>query len=66
MITLIGTGHVFNLSQGILDVLDEIQPDLIGVELDENRFFKSKNIHQNRNHSLQEGVFLADKFSSFF
>ena len=38
MITLIGTGHVFNLSQGILEILDEIQPDVIGVELDENRF----------------------------
>lgn len=38
MITLIGTGHVFNLSQGILEILDEIQPDIIGVELDENRF----------------------------
>jgi heterodisulfide reductase subunit A-like polyferredoxin len=29
------------------------------LELDENRFLKSKNIHTDRNSSTQEGVFLA-------
>ena len=29
------------------------------MELDENRFFKSKNMHQFRNYSMQEGVFIA-------
>ena len=38
MITLIGTGHVFNLNQGILKIFDEKQPELICVELDKQRF----------------------------
>ncbi|MGC9331992.1 MAG: FAD-dependent oxidoreductase [Bacteroidales bacterium] len=29
------------------------------MELDENRFFKSKNIHTARNSSIHEGVFMA-------
>ena len=29
------------------------------MELDENRFLKSKNIHTARNHAMQEGVFMA-------
>ena len=37
MITLIGTGHVFDLSQAILDILENRQPDVIGVELDRQR-----------------------------
>jgi len=38
MITIIGTGHVFNLSQGILSVLNDRQPDIVCVELDKQRF----------------------------
>lgn len=38
MITLIGTGHVFNLSQALLDIFDEKQPDILCVELDKQRF----------------------------
>lgn len=38
MITLIGTGHVFDLSNQIQDILDEKQPDIICVELDEKRY----------------------------
>ena len=38
MITLIGTGHVFNLIQQLLLVFDEEQPDLICVELDKQRY----------------------------
>ena len=38
MITLIGTGHVFNLSQQILDIFDEIRPDIICIELDKQRY----------------------------
>jgi pheromone shutdown-related protein TraB len=38
MITLIGTGHVFDLSDQIEDILDEKQPDIICVELDERRY----------------------------
>lgn len=38
MITLIGTGHVFNLSSAILKIFDEKNPDVVCVELDRNRY----------------------------
>jgi pheromone shutdown protein TraB len=38
MITLIGTGHVFDLSAALLTIFDEKQPDVIGVELDSQRY----------------------------
>ncbi len=38
MIILIGTGHVFDLRNQILQVLDKTQPDIICVELDEKRY----------------------------
>ena len=38
MIILIGTGHVFNLSQQLLEIFDEKQPEIICVELDKQRY----------------------------
>jgi pheromone shutdown protein TraB len=38
MITLIGTGHVFNLSEQLLDIFDEVNPEIICVELDKQRY----------------------------
>ncbi len=38
MITLIGTGHVFNLSDSLLEIFDEKNPDILCVELDKQRF----------------------------
>lgn len=38
MITLIGTGHVFDLSNSIISIFDEKNPDLICVELDKQRY----------------------------
>jgi len=38
MITLIGTGHVFNLSNALLNIFDEKQPEILCVELDKQRF----------------------------
>jgi len=38
MITLIGTGHVFNLSSAILKIFDEKNPDVMCVELDKQRY----------------------------
>ena len=38
MITLIGTGHVFDLSSALSAVFDERQPDVICVELDRQRY----------------------------
>ena len=38
MITLIGTGHVFNLGKALIDIFDEKDPDIICVELDKQRY----------------------------
>ncbi len=38
MITLIGTGHVFNLSNALLRIFDEKNPDVMCVELDRQRY----------------------------
>lgn len=38
MIILIGTGHVFDLTNSINTILDEKNPDLVCVELDKQRF----------------------------
>lgn len=38
MITLIGTGHVFDLSTALLAIFDTIEPDIVCVELDQQRY----------------------------
>ncbi len=38
MITLIGTGHVFDLTTPLLAILQEKNPDVIGVEIDYQRY----------------------------
>ncbi len=38
MITLIGTGHIFDLSAALLSIFDEKEPEIIGVELDPQRY----------------------------
>jgi pheromone shutdown protein TraB len=38
MITLIGTGHIFDLSAALLSILDEKEPEIVGVELDPQRY----------------------------
>ena len=38
MITLIGTGHVFDLATALLSIFDEKEPDVICVELDKQRY----------------------------
>ncbi len=38
MITLIGTGHVFDLSSALTEIFDEKQPDVICEELDKQRY----------------------------
>ena len=38
MITLIGTGHVFNLSQALINIFDKRQPEILCVELDTQRY----------------------------
>jgi len=38
MITLIGTGHVFDLSKQITDIFDQKGPDILCIELDKQRY----------------------------
>ena len=38
MITIIGTGHVFDLSTQLINIFDEKQPDILCIELDKQRF----------------------------
>ena len=38
MITIIGTGHVFDLTQQLLDIFDKEQPEIVCVELDKQRY----------------------------
>lgn len=38
MITLIGTGHVFDLSAALLFIFDQKEPEVISVELDQQRY----------------------------
>lgn len=38
MITIIGTGHVFNLTQQLLDIFDKEQPEIVCIELDKQRY----------------------------
>ncbi len=38
MITLIGTGHIFDLSSALIEIFDENLPETICVELDRQRF----------------------------
>ena len=54
MITLVGTAHVFNLSQAIIKILDERQPDIICVELDSKRYnaLINRDLHPTDKASL--------------
>ncbi|MEM0467535.1 MAG: TraB/GumN family protein [Candidatus Thermoplasmatota archaeon] len=49
MITLIGTGHIFDLSHALQTIFDEKKPEVIGVELDPYRYQalinRKNNIH---------------------
>jgi pheromone shutdown-related protein TraB len=57
MIILIGTGHVFDLSSAIQNILNEKNPDIICVELDKQRFkallMKNSNPEKYKESSKQ-------------
>ena len=61
MITLIGTGHVFNLSDALLDIFYEKQPDILCIELDKQRFqglmLKKNNPEKFKEQSKNQPVF---------
>lgn len=60
MITLIGTGHVFNLSQALLEIFDEKNPDILCVELDKQRYnaliLKQNNPEKYREYGKNQPV----------
>jgi len=41
MITIIGTRHTYDLSNKLIEVFDEISPDVICVEMSQNRYEQS-------------------------
>ena len=47
MITLIGTGHVFDLSSALNTLFDEKLPDVICIELDQQRYIALQNKKRN-------------------
>jgi len=55
MITLIGTGHIFDLSSALIEIFDENLPETICVELDRQRFnalmMKNTNPEEYKNAS---------------
>jgi len=57
MITLIGTGHVFNLRDALLEQLEQITPQVVCVELDQQRYqglmMKQANPEQYENSRKQ-------------
>ena len=43
MITIIGTGHVFNISEQVAFIIKHVWPDAVLVELDESRYVAMTN-----------------------
>jgi pheromone shutdown protein TraB len=58
MITLIGTGHVFNLSAALLAIFDKKQPEIIGVELDPQRYqaILQRNTNPSAYHASKKNL----------
>jgi pheromone shutdown protein TraB len=54
MITVIGTGHIFQLSQILLSLFDEKQPEVIAVELDRHRYRSLLMKHANPDYEQKE------------
>jgi pheromone shutdown-related protein TraB len=68
MIILIGTGHVFNLSQALLNIFDEKQPDFLCVELDKQRYnaLMLKNTNPEKYKNMVRNVPILYKLLSRF
>jgi pheromone shutdown protein TraB len=58
MITLIGTGHVFDLSTALLNIFEEKKPEIIGVELDPQRYqaIMLRNTDPDSYHSAKKNL----------
>jgi pheromone shutdown-related protein TraB len=68
MIILIGTGHVFNLSQALLNIFDEKQPDILCVELDKQRYnaLMLKQTNPEKYKNMERNVPILYKLLSRF
>jgi pheromone shutdown-related protein TraB len=53
MITLIGTGHIFDLNSALQQIFEEKNPDVICVELDNQRYQALMNKKRNSNIAQQ-------------
>lgn len=68
MITLIGTGHIFDLSSALLSVFEEKEPEIIGVELDPERYqaIMLRNADPAAYHSKRKNLPLIYKMLAQF
>jgi len=68
MITLIGTGHVFDLSAAILNIFEEKEPEIIGVELDPQRYqaIMLRNTDPAAYHAVKRNLPLVYKMLAQF
>ena len=66
MLTLVGTGHVFDLSSAITSILYEKMPDVICLELDEKRFQALKQRRENRRKTGNTSLPILYKFLAGF
>jgi pheromone shutdown-related protein TraB len=68
MITLIGTGHVFDLSAALLNIFEEKEPEIIGVELDPQRYqaIMLRNTDPAAYHSAKKNLPIVYKMLAQF
>jgi pheromone shutdown protein TraB len=68
MITLIGTGHIFDLSSALLEIFDEKEPEIIGVELDPQRYqaIMLRNTDPNTYHEKRKNLPIIYKMLAQF
>ena len=68
MITLIGTGHIFDLSSALLSIFDEKEPEIIGVELDPQRYqaIMIRNTNPTAYHSKRKNLPIIYKILAQF
>ena len=59
MITIVGTGHIFDLSDKILRLVQQYNPDLVAVELDRKRQAVLQMERKNRENGINPPVTLG-------
>jgi len=68
MIILIGTGHVFDLSAALLNIFEEKEPEIIGVELDPQRYqaIMMRNTDPTSYHAAKKNLPIVYKMLAQF